>query len=1028
VAAVAARTPVVARRSERSSRRYTISSSGESNLTSRALPKLNRAALTLLCAFLCFFAFASDSFAQTGTAILRGQVKDPSGSSVADATILVTTPSGETLTATPSHDGLYIVKGLAAGKYKVQAIAKGFAPYEKDDVAISDGQVQTLDISLVIEVQQQKVVVTDQAATVDVAPENNAGSVVISGKELDALSDDPDELQNDLTALAGPSAGPNGGQMYIDGFTAGQLPPKSSIREIRINQNPFSSEYDKLGYGRIEIFTKPGTDKWHGDAELQGNDSALNTGDPFLGGAQEPGYYSTMVFGNIGGPLSKKASFFFGGQRRDINDVSAVDATVLDSSFDVVPFTQAVPNNRTRTNLGPRLDYQVSKNNTLTVRYQFWRDNEQNNGVGGFTLPSQAFNELGTEHTVQVSDTQIIGANIVNETHFQFERDINGQTPQSSIPTVNVQGYFNGGGNSGGISNDTQNHYEFQNYTSIVHGKHMLKFGGRLRELTDNSGSASQFNGIYSFNTIAAYQIAEQDLAAGDTEAQAVAASGGATQFSITLPATGTAVPVNYVSLFDAGLYVQDDWRVRPNITLSGGLRFETQNDIHDHGDWAPRVAIAWGLARGKNPAKTVIRAGWGAFYDRFNDNLILQAERLDGLLLNTYVLNQTPTANIPFLPPTVPTASQLTGAASLPTIYQIAPNLHAPQTMQTAISVERQINKVTNLSVTYMNSRGVHQLFANNINTPQPGTYPASPVYPNGIAENIFQYESEGIFKQNQLIVNMNVRAGQKLTLFGYYTLNYANSDTGGANSFPSNPYNVLEDYGRASFDTRNRLFLGGTVGLPYGFRLSPFMIASSGAPYNVVLSQDFIGSTVFNQRPALATSPVNPAYVVNTPLGNFDTNVTDLGQGESIIPVNAFTGPPHFSLNLRLSKVFGFGKIPEAAGANGGGGGGHDHGPGGPGGGRGPGGPFGGGMGGMGGGGGTNRRYNLTLSVNARNITNYLNVVQPSGVLNVPDPSSPSPYELSPFFGKSNGLAAGPFSSNGASRLFYLQVGFTF
>jgi hypothetical protein len=204
--------------------------------------------------------------------------------------------------------------------------------------------------------------------------------------------------------------------------------------------------------------------------------------------------------------------------------------------------------------------------------------------------------------------------------------------------------------------------------------------------------------------------------------------------------------------------------------------------------------------------------------------------------------------------------------------------------------------------------------------------------------------------------------------------------------------------------------------------------MIASSGAPYNVVLSQDFIGSTVFNQRPALATSPVNPAYVVNTPLGNFDTNVTDLGQGESIIPVNAFTGPPHFSLNLRLSKVFGFGKIPEAAGANGGGGGGHDHGPGGPGGGRGPGGPFGGGMGGMGGGGGTNRRYNLTLSVNARNITNYLNVVQPSGVLNVPDPSSPSPYELSPFFGKSNGLAAGPFSSNGASRLFYLQVGFTF
>ncbi len=976
-----------------------------------------------MCMFLCLFVFASGSSAQTGTAILRGQVKDPSGASVADVTILVTTPSGETLTATPSHDGLYIVKGLVAGKYKVQAIAKGFAPYEKDDVAISDGQVQTLDISLTIEVQQQKVTVTDQAATVDVAPENNAGAVVISGKELDALSDDPDELQNDLTALAGPSAGPNGGQMYIDGFTAGQLPPKSSIREIRINQNPFSSEYDKLGYGRIEIFTKPGTDNWHGDAELQGNDSSLNTGDPFIGTAEEPGYYSTMVFGNIGGPLSKKASFFFGGQRRDINDVSVVDATTLDSNFDVVPFSEAVPSNRTRTNLGPRLDYQVSKNNTLTVRYQFWRDNEQDQGVGGFTLPSQSFNSLETEHTLQVSDTQIFGANIVNETHFQYERDISNDTPQSTLPTINVQGYFNGGGNSSGILTDTQNHYEFQNYTSIVHGKHMLKFGGRLREMTDNSGSASQFNGSYTFNTITAYQIAEQALAAGDTEAEAVAASGGATQFAITLPVTGAAVPVNYVSLFDAGLYVQDDWRVRPNITLSGGLRFETQNNIHDHDDWAPRVAVAWGLARGKNPAKTVIRAGWGIFYDRFSDNLILQAERLDGLVLNSYFLQQTPTANIPFLPPTVPTAAQLSGAASIPTIYRISPNLHAPQTMQTAISVERQINKVTNLSVTYMYSRGVHQLFTNNINTPEPGTYPANPVYPNGVAENIYQYESEGIFKQNQLIVNMNVRAGAKLTLFGYYTLNYANSDTGGANSFPSNPYNVLEDYGRASFDTRNRLFVGGTIGLPHAFRLSPFMIASSGSPYNVVLSQDFIGSTVFNQRPALATNPVNPAYVVDTPLGNFDTNVTDLGQGESIIPINGFTGPPHFSLNLRLSKAFGFGKVPEGPAGSGGGGGGHDHG-----GGRGPGGPFGGG-GGMGmGGGGTNHRYNLTFSVNARNITNYLNEGQPSGLLNVPDPSSMQPYELSPFFGRSNSLATGPFSSNGASRLFYLQVGFTF
>ena len=92
---------------------------------------------------------------------------------------------------------------------------------------------------MAIEVEQQKIQVSDTAPTVDVNPANNAGAITISGKELEALPDDPDELLTDLQALAGPSAGPNGGQLYIDGFTAGQLPPKESIREIRINQIRF---------------------------------------------------------------------------------------------------------------------------------------------------------------------------------------------------------------------------------------------------------------------------------------------------------------------------------------------------------------------------------------------------------------------------------------------------------------------------------------------------------------------------------------------------------------------------------------------------------------------------------------------------------------------------------------------------------------------------------------------------------------------------------------------------------------------
>ena len=400
------------------------------------------------------------------------------------------------------------------------------------------------------------------------------------------------------------------------------------------------------------------------------------------------------------------------------------------------------------------------------------------------------------------------------------------------------------------------------------------------------------------------------------------------------------------MGLFDAGLYVQDDWRVKPNITLSYGLRFESQNDIPDHADWAPRVALAWGLARGKNPAKTVLRAGWGIFYDRFGESSILQANRVNGEQETQFFVNNP--SFYPTVPP--PDSPLLVGATatSVPSVYQIGPNLHAPYTMQTALTLERQISKVATLSTTYLNSRGIHQLFTNNIDTPEAGTFvPGSTAFPNGTyrlndgkPENIYEFESGGIFKENQLIVNANVRAGAKVMLFGYYTLTYYNSDTSGVGSSPSNPFNLLEDYGRAAQDVRNRFFLGGSIALPYGFRISPFMTASSGRPFNVTIPNDLIGSGVLNQRPAFASSLSNPTNVFVTALGSFDSVPEP---GETIVPINAFTGPDSFSLNMRVSKTFGFGKQAETAGGNrGGGGAGHDHGGGGRG---GPGGPWGGG-----------------------------------------------------------------------------------
>jgi hypothetical protein len=267
-----------------------------------------------------------------------------------------------------------------------------------------------------------------------------------------------------------------------------------------------------------------------------------------------------------------------------------------------------------------------------------------------------------------------------------------------------------------------------------------------------------------------------------------------------------------------------------------------------------------------------------------------------------------------------------------------------------------------------------------------------------------------------------VNFRWKSWISLRGYYTLNYAKADTSGPTFFPSNPFDISDDYVRTTFDVRHRAFVGGAINFPHNISLYPFMLATSGTPYSITLSRDLIGSSQFNQRPsfATATSPANAT--VDTRFGTFNTLPQPV---ETIVPIDSLTGPPHFSLNLRLVKTWGFGGEVSSGANQGGGpvvGGGGRGGPGG-------GGTRGGfGMGGpINGGGGTGRRYNFSLGIIARNVFNYENLAVPTAVLNPPI-SATEMASASPFFGRSNALAGGPFSSTSASRLIYLQLGFSF
>ncbi len=985
--------------------------------------------------------WVSTAMAQNGGA-LRGRVVDERGGIVIGANVVLIDAKEVQKVTVVNNEGTYSFTGLAPGVYTLRVNARGFNSYENlAEVAAGRKEPVNVDVKLTVAGEKQEVTVTSDRPALSTDAENNAGALILKGKDLEALPDDPDDLADALQALAGPSAGPNGGQFYIDGFSGGSLPPKSSIREIRINQNPFSSEFDRLGFGRIEILTKPGSDKFRGEANFNFNDESLNSRNPFA--PTRAPFQARRYGGNIGGPIvEKKSSFFLDFERREFDENAVISATILDNNLNPIPFSQSVITPQRYTSFSPRVDYQLNENNTLVTRYHYTRGRQRNEGVGEFSLLSRAYDASSTEHEINITETSILSPTLINETRFQFERRKNGRVGDNSIPSIQVLQAFTGGGAQVGVSSTLTNRWELHNSTSWTLKNHSLKMGGRLRGIGIDDTSQSNFGGTFTFGGGFGPQLDGNNQVVLGSDGKPVlvpitsldryrrtllfqrlglsaleirALGGGATQFSIV-----GGDPFAHVSRVDFGGYIQDDWRLRPDFMLSLGLRYEIQTNISDKTNFGPRVSFAWspGARPGFRP-KTVFRGGFGMFYERFSESLTLDADRFNGVKEEQFIVSN------PDFFPRVPSVDQLLASARPQTIRRVSPDLHAPYMTQSAISVERQLPKNFTATASYVNMRMLHGLRSRNINAPLPG----SGTRPFGDVGNIYQYESSAVTNQNQLIIGLNNRFSPKLTLFGNYTFSKAKSDADGVGSFPANPYDLSADYGRASFDIRHRFIIGGSITAPWGVRLNPFIMASSGRPFNITTGRDNNGDTLFTDRPAFATDLNKPGLIV-TNFGAFDPNPAP---GQPIIPRNFGDGPGSVMVNLRISKVFGFGPSPEeaanssqaggpppgrwAAGGPGGGGPGHGGGERG-----GGGGDRGGGM--FGGGGLTNRKYNLTFSIQASNLLNHTNFGPVIGNLG------------SPLFGQSNSITSGfgfrgpgggGFSAAGNRRI-ELQLRFSF
>jgi hypothetical protein len=431
------------------------------------------------------------------TARLSGTAVDPSGALVAGADVRLIGPGNATVVSTKAGlDGSFAIEA-PPGSYALEVSADGF---DKSIQGISIGASnRPLTVTLSVAKITQQIDVEDNPNLVTVDPENNQTALVLKEDDIQSLPDDEDDLLAYLTELAGPRAAASGGvQLMVDGFLGGRLPPKDQIREIRINNNPFTTEFSRSGFGRIEIVTKPGTGKMRGNFNFNLRNDAMNA-TQFNAPTKLP--YSRQNFqGGVSGPLvHDKLTLTMSAQRND-----SFNTTIIRALTGTGPFNSSITQPNLRENFNSRGQYAVSNNNTLNFNLEYASNTRSNTGVGQYSLPERAANSSGNQFGLQFRDTTILSTKVVNETRFEFTQNHNSTNPITQARAINVLDAFSSGG-SQNVSDTTNRSFLFGNTLTYNRKGFTLKTGVQGDYYRDRAYNANNFFGTYTFSNLASY-------------------------------------------------------------------------------------------------------------------------------------------------------------------------------------------------------------------------------------------------------------------------------------------------------------------------------------------------------------------------------------------------------------------------------------------------------------------------------------------------------------------------------------------